>query len=212
MGTLSRHLRAMAAIAVVVLAAGVANASVIIDITQSGGDVDVTATGSLNLRGATFDHPQAYSTGIIPGGSNWYIALGTTAGMDWYRLTSVNLPYGTSTNFDTSGLTSGDAFSIWGFAGGTPLVGVPTGYTSGSPISSSMVLAGETIAGLTLIPGTYTFTIPNDTITLEIGGSSSSVPEPSTWPMLLTGFAALGLVGYRRSRHLRSTDPPYTDH
>src|SRR5579864_255439 len=100
MDTLSRYLRAIAAIAVVVLAAGVANASVIIDITQSGADVDVTATGSLNLRGATFDHSQTYSTGIIPGSSNWYIALGTTPGMDWYQLTGVNLPFGTSPNFD----------------------------------------------------------------------------------------------------------------
>jgi len=199
MGTLSRYLRAIAAIAVVVLAAGVANASVIFDITQSGGNVNVTATGSLNLTGATFDHGQGYLTGIIPGGSNWYIALGTTPGMDWYRLTSVSLPFGTSTSFDLSSSTSGDAFSIWGNGGGTPLVGVATGYTSGSPISGSMVLSGVTIAGLTLIPGTYTFTIPNDTIILEIGGSSS-VPEPSTWLMLLPGFAALGLAGYRRSR------------
>jgi hypothetical protein len=197
-GRLVRPLGAMAAIAVMVFAAGLANASVVINITQSSGNVDVTATGSLDLMGATFDHQQPYSTGIIPGGSNWYIALGTTPGMDWYQLTSVSLPYGTSTFYYTSALTSGDAFSIWGYDGGTPLVGLSTGYTSGSPISADMVLSGETIAGMTLIPGTYTFTIPNDTITLEI--ASSSVPELSTWAMMLNGFAVLGLVGYRRSR------------
>jgi hypothetical protein len=75
------------------------------------------------------------------------------------------------------------------------LVAVPAGYTSGAPISSFMSLAGETIAGMTLIPGSYTFDIPKDTITLEIG-----VPEPATWAMMLLGFAGLGLAGYRRAR------------
>jgi hypothetical protein len=179
------------------LAAGAANSAVLIDITQSGANVDVTATGSLDLTGATFDHTQPYSTGIIPGGSNWYVALDTTPGMDWYQLTGVDLPYGTSGNYFTSSTTSGDAFSIWGFAGGTPLVGVTTGYTSGTPISANMDLPGETIAGMTLIPGTYTFTVPNDTITLVI---ASGVPEISTWAMLVLGFAGLGFTCYRASR------------
>jgi hypothetical protein len=72
---------------------------------------------------------------------------------------------------------------------------VPEGYTSGVPISSFMSLAGQTIAGMSLIPGSYTFDLPNDTITLEIG-----VPEPATWAMMLLGFAGLGLAGYRRAR------------
>ena len=198
MGRLVRHLGAIAAIAVMVLAAGLANASVLINVTQSGGNVDVTAAGSLDLTGATFDHSQPYSTGIIPGGSNWYVALGTTAGMDWYDLTSVSLPYGTSGTYFTSSSTSGDAISIWGFNGGQPQVGVTTGYTSGTPISADMTIAGQTIAGMTLIPGTYTFTIPSDTIILNIAGTS--VPEPSTWALMLNGLGAFGFAGYRRLR------------
>jgi hypothetical protein len=193
-----RVLGGIAAITVMVLAAGPANSVVMIDITQSAGNVDVTANGSLNLTGATFDHFQPYSTGIIPGGSNWYIALGTTPGMDWYQLNSVNLPYGTGTTFYTSGSTSGDAFSIWGNDGGTPLVGVSTGYTSGSSISANMVLTGENIAGMTLIPGTYTFTIPDDTITLEIAG----VPGPiagAGMPGMLLACGAL-VVWWRNRR------------
>ena len=74
--------------------------------------------------------------------SNWYVALGTTAGMDWYDLTSVSLPYGTSGTYFTSSTTSGDAISIWGFNGGQPQVGLTTGYTSGTPISADMTIAG----------------------------------------------------------------------
>jgi hypothetical protein len=92
------------------------------------------------------------------------------------QLPGVTLPFGTSGNLYDSGLTlTGDAFLIWGDLGGAPLVGVPEGYTSGAPISSFMSLAGQTIAGMSLIPGSYTFDLPNDTITLEIG-----VPEPAT--------------------------------
>lgn len=82
------------------------------------------------------------------------------------------------------------------WAGGAPLVGVATGYTSGSAISATMSLAGQTIAGMTLMPGTYTFTIPNDSIVLRI----SEVPEPSTWAMLALGLAGLGFVRHRLMR------------
>jgi hypothetical protein len=33
-----------------------------------------------------------------------------------------------------------------------------------------------------------------------LGGTLSPVPEPSTWAMMLAGFAGLGVLGYRRRR------------
>jgi hypothetical protein len=188
---------AVAAVTLMGIAAGPANSAVVIDITQSGGNVDVTVTGDLNLEGATLINTQtAYSAGIIPGGDNWYVTAGAIGGQDLYELTGATLPFGTSGYFYGTGLTlTGDAFIIWGNHGGTPIVGVPTGYTSGASISSFMEISGETIAGMTLIPGSYTFDLPNDTITLEI-----AVPEPATWAMMLLGFAGLGLAGYRRAR------------
>jgi PEP-CTERM motif len=36
------------------------------------------------------------------------------------------------------------------------------------------------------------------------GNAFSVVPEPSTWAMLLLGFAGLGLVSYKRARKLRA--------
>ena len=32
------------------------------------------------------------------------------------------------------------------------------------------------------------------------GGVTANLPEPSTWAMMLLGFAGLGFAGYRRSR------------
>jgi hypothetical protein len=37
-----------------------------------------------------------------------------------------------------------------------------------------------------------------------IGQTSSSVPEPSTWAMLLIGFAGLGFAGYRKAKTTRT--------
>jgi hypothetical protein len=34
----------------------------------------------------------------------------------------------------------------------------------------------------------------------KLGGGGSTVPEPSTWVMMIAGFAGLGLAGYRASR------------
>ena len=55
-----------------------------------------------------------------------------------------------------------------------------------------MVFNGATIAGFTMIPGLYTYTLPNDTITLNIGGISS-VPDLGSSLLLLS----MGLVGLR---------------
>ena len=196
---MDRFLRSLATvISVVVLGAALANAELIISITQAGANVNVTATGSLDLTGATFGRTTDYDTGIIPGGDNWYVSGGSTPTVDLYELTGLDLPFGTDPTFFTSSITSGDGFLIWGDGGQTPYFGVPAGYQSGNSIFGDLVLQGQTIAGLSLIPGTYTFTIPNDTIVLEIGGTS--VPEPSGLAMMLNGLAVVALAGYRRAR------------
>jgi hypothetical protein len=41
------------------------------------------------------------------------------------------------------------------------------------------------------------------TNTLSVNFSAFVVPEPSTWAMLLMGFAGLGFVGYRRTRRAK---------
>jgi hypothetical protein len=85
---------------------------------------------------------------------------------------------------------------------------VPAGYISGGLLSGSSTFDNTTIASLGFTPGTYVFSwnssvdsyvvgpAADDSITIQVG---SAVPEPSTWAMMLIGFAGLGFAGYRAS-------------
>jgi hypothetical protein len=37
-------------------------------------------------------------------------------------------------------------------------------------------------------------------VTIGVSVTTANVPEPSTWAMMLLGFAGLGFAGYRRTR------------
>jgi hypothetical protein len=55
-----------------------------------------------------------------------------------------------------------------------------------------------------MTPGAYVWTwgsgVDADSLTINIVASPPPVPEPSTWAMMLIGFAGLGYAGYRTSR------------
>ena len=93
---------------------------------------------------------------------------------------------------------SGGAFAIIGAAGPFQpnAIGVPTGYVSGTPLSSTMTFANQTVAGMGFDQGRYVYTLPNDRLTVDIG----VVPEPATWAMMLVGFGAAGAALRRRRR------------
>jgi len=55
-----------------------------------------------------------------------------------------------------------------------------------------------TIAGFTMIPGTYLYIVPNDTITLNIG--QTAIPEPATLLLLGSGLTGVVVRRYRRQR------------
>jgi hypothetical protein len=45
-------------------------------------------------------------------------------------------------------------------------------------------------------PGTFAF--PTENETLVISEVTTAVPEPSTWAMMILGFAGVGYLAYRR--------------
>jgi hypothetical protein len=69
----------------------------------------------------------------------------------------------------------------------------PTGLSPALEITSSVLSSGAVDYAIdTGNQGTITGTVE--------GPVASPVPEPSTWAMLLAGFAGLGFAGYRRAK------------
>jgi PEP-CTERM motif len=178
-----------------------AEASVLIDIYQTGGNVVATGSGTIDLTGLTFDFSAAVGGmgAVVP--FDGIAAVGPDNVADVYTGVSGPASFGPgATTFGSSG--SGDAFGVAASLLPSPVLFVPEGYVSGTALSGSSTFASETIASLGLAPGTYVYTwaIPGsigDSLTVNIG-----VPEPSTWAMMLIGFAGLGFAGYRQRKKL----------
>jgi hypothetical protein len=114
--------------------------------------------------------------------------------IDSYAGISGPLNFGSAIfTFASSG--SGDAVGV---SNSGALV-VPHGYLSDSALSDTATYDNQTFSSLGVTPGTYEWTWgsgTNQNFTLVIG----EVPEPSTWAMMLAGFAGLGAMVLRRKR------------
>jgi hypothetical protein len=95
---------------------------------------------------------------------------------------------------------SGDSFGVVGDLGA---IWVPLDYVSGTLLSATDTWNNATFDSLDLVPGTYVHAWGvgdhADSLTLQVG---SAVPEPSTWAMMLLGFAGIGFMAYRRKNKL----------
>jgi choice-of-anchor C domain-containing protein len=118
-----------------------------------------------------------------------------------------------------SGLTSGKTYTLQFYLSGNP-DGAPTtkslDVSIGSVVDQNFTYtnSGNTYSNMKYTLESLTFTAgPSDTLTFAsqdpsspgyygpvIGGVSIAIPEPSTWAMMLLGFAGLGYAGYRASR------------
>ena len=110
------------------------------------------------------------------------------------------------TSFGSSGITSASSGSGDFFSDVDGSIGVPQGYVSGTHLSATDTCAGQTLSGLGLTLGTYTYTRgtggPDHTLTVQIGPAATAVPEPSS--ALVAGFGVLAGPGvWARRRRAR---------
>jgi len=190
---------ALATLALAALAPAAAHAQVTITIFQSGSDVDAQATGKLNLTGLT----ASGFGGVGDFAWGWYagVLLGNSGPYDVYYGFTGPDAFGSGTEILASS-GSGDRFAIVGIQN---ILVVPAGYTSNSAINGSAVFTGQTLSSLGLTPGTYSYKLPNDTVTVNIGAPAPAVPEPSTVASL--GVGGLGLLGLALRARKRRTAP-----
>jgi hypothetical protein len=198
----TRNAAIAAALLVAFLASGTTNAGVVINVYQSGGNVVASASGSLDLTGLTdLGSGYTFDPGITPNDAD---VLTTAAGSESPFVAGVEFYTGYSgpASLGPGGPTgasseSGDALGINVILNGTtPVLVVPLGYASGTPLSATDTFDGTTIAGMGLTPGIYNYTWgtgPGQIFTINVA------PEPST--LLLGGMAVgFGLIAAWRRR------------
>jgi hypothetical protein len=168
---------------------GVAKATFIIDFNQVGGNVVGTGSGSLDTSdlGAPFVYISA-PVGVEPDLATFVAGDSVANGYELF-FTTIAGPseFGPGTTTYASS-ASGDSVVLAAFENE---IATPIGYVSENPLTDSETFSGQTFASLGLTPGSYTYTFgtgaDTDSIIVNIGVSSPSVPEPAS-------IAAAGLV------------------
>jgi hypothetical protein len=177
-----------------------AQASVIVNAVETGGDVVISGGGTLNLAEWVININAQMSGGRVdagadPSGGRVILGLGSPQVFtDEYSNASPvigPLVIGTSNIAFFADAGSGD---IFGIDFGIPRsLNVPIGYVSGAPLSGSSTYTSKTFASLGIDVGSYVWSWGSggtrDSFTLNF------VPEPSTAVLM-----SLGLVGLASRR------------
>ena len=167
-------------------------AELLITMYESGSDVVVTVSGSIDdLTGTTLISTQSDTLRnlIRPERSQVVFGESVTQSYNIYNVGSVPVDFGTTFALDASSSTVSSNFLVRNTSGNLFL---PTTYVLGTEMSGTATYAGQSFASLGITPGTYLWTWTGDSVTLNIGSGPAPVPEPGTWAAaaLLAGGAA----------------------
>ena len=175
-----------------------ASAAYTISFQEVGGSVVSTGSGSLNTSALTL--VSSFATGAQQNGSGAFASVG----IGFYSsLTSLVGPssFGSGLGARPADVDLG---ALVGVSGAFGSLLTPLNYISGSDLGTSTgTYNNSTIVSLGLTPGSYVYSWGQgetaDSLTVQIG-DVGAVPEPSTWAMMLLGFAGIGAAMRRRRR------------
>jgi hypothetical protein len=185
--------------AILLLAAGSVQAAVVFTLVESGGNVVLSGTGSVDLTGLTFDDEESGGSPFINPSISAFRAGDTDslADYDVYAGALGPASIGTGSSYRPREFStgSGDAFGFHidnSRIDPAGMVNVPRGYVSGSSLTGTGVFTGHTFESLGVTTGTYVWSWASDSITLNV------IPIPaSVW---LFGSALAGLGWMRRKK------------
>ena len=209
-GRIARNISAGLALSLplAVCVAQPAQAVLIYNFYESGSDLVIEGTGSLNLpSSALFSFPiPAFTTGIfqVGGGISDGLGIGqpnpTTAVYGFYDVIG---PTTLGSGFSGGGAASSDSGIASIFDWDSSYFIIDDTYASGATINSRSVFSGISLASLGMPTsgtlGTWTLDGSGDTISVQVNASRSSASVPGPLPIL--GLAAV--FGFSRKLRKR---------
>jgi hypothetical protein len=193
------YLASVGVLALVALSAPGARAAYVVTLEEVGANVFETGAGTLDLTDLDGDPVSTSNIAAIKP-----VSAELTAGPESVDVDFFSGDITGPTNFGPGALnfadqTNGDAVFVSPGA-----IYVPHGYKFGAALSDSSTYLNETFDSLGLTPGAYVYDWGSgdraDSFTIQVGpvGGANPVPEPSTWAMMLLGFASVGYLAFRR--------------
>ena len=177
----------------------VAQAAVLITISESGANVVATGGGTINLAALTAASNGNTFPQVIGDGA--FVAVGANnSNFTLYDVTIIG-----PTSFGTIALSfagngTGDFFGVWGNASS---IFVPQGYVSNAALTGTAQWNNHSFATLGLTPGTYVYTWGSgataDSLTVQI--TAATIPEPGT--LTLVALGGVCAFAHRRRRVVR---------
>jgi len=173
-----------------------AEGAVLITGIETGNDVVLTLSGSLNTTGLTSPGGGSTSASIISPSNRGTIFFSPILNVILFEDAIANPD---ALIFGTGGFAFPSSSNVSGFLsidtiGNNNKVFLPSTYQSGDPLSGEMIFNNETFASLGITPGTnisaFNSGANEDTITYQFVAASSTTPEPST---ILGSIVLLGL-------------------
>jgi hypothetical protein len=155
-----------------------ASAPMTVTIYESGSNVVMSASGTVDLSGLTL---VSSSVGPFGGGglginnATFVCGANGSSGTSYSGFTSVPSNFGSGSGLANSSGT-GQAFGIIYDMAPPHLLIVPTGYTSGANISSTQTFNNTSLSALGLTIGTYTYTWSGGSIDVVVSGTPGPTP------------------------------------
>ena len=147
------------------------------------GGFSVSATAGQVFEGTSFGNPAPSLVvgSVFGGGPNGTVSV--TDGGSNFSLTS----------FDLAGNNGAADFTVTGFEGASQIFSFSGFVNAGFAVF-------QTVTGLSAQVNELTFALTSNGTSLNLDNIVlGTVPETSTWAMMLLGFAGLGFVGYRQT-------------
>lgn len=181
-----------------------ADAAVLVEFTEVGGNVVGVLSGSLDLTGLSPELTiQTQAVGAIYPSNPSLDMFPVDGPTDYYAMTGPTT-FGTGGPF--GGTATGTGFGTGFFTFGPPtttvyVAQVYSDYVSNAPMSGTLTIVGATFADMGVALGDYVWTLANgDTVTLRFSPSALAVPVPAALPLMAAGLGFLGMMRRRAKR------------